>query len=94
MDYTIRTATNADVTAVLALWRTAENRPSATDTEQALNGLLKRDSDSLLLAADGAEIVGTLIVGWDGWQGSFYVAPESIATLAGGSKRSPEAQPA
>jgi ribosomal protein S18 acetylase RimI-like enzyme len=72
VDYTIRTATKADITAVLALWRTAKSRPSVTDTEQALNVLLRRDSGALLLAADGAEIVGTLIVGWDGWRGSFY----------------------
>lgn len=43
-----------------------------TDNERALDGLLRRDSNSLLLADRGAEILGSLIVGWDGWRGSFY----------------------
>jgi ribosomal protein S18 acetylase RimI-like enzyme len=33
----------------------------------------------VLVAAEGERIVGTLIVGWDGWRGSFYrlaVAPD------------------
>jgi ribosomal protein S18 acetylase RimI-like enzyme len=94
--YTIRTAAKADVAAVLAFWRTAESRPSPTDTEQALNSLLRRDSGSLLLAVDGAEIVGTLIVGWDGWRGSFYrlaVHPEwrrkglAVALVGAGERK-------
>lgn len=68
----IRNGTEADVPAVLALWRCAESPPTATDTQPALSGLLKRDPGALLLAAAGAEVVATLIVGWDGWRGSFY----------------------
>lgn len=71
MSYTIRTATTADAPSVLKLWSAVDN-PSATDTERALNGLLTRDPDSLLLAEDNSEIIGSLIVGWDGWRGSFY----------------------
>jgi ribosomal protein S18 acetylase RimI-like enzyme len=34
--------------------------------------LLEFDDGALLVATDGDEIVGTVIVGWDGWRGSMY----------------------
>lgn len=68
----IRTGRSLDVPAVLALWRQADSLPSKTDTEAGLSRLLERDPGSLLLAEADAEIVGTLIAGWDGWRGSFY----------------------
>jgi len=71
-DWRIRTAEQADTPSVLALWRAAESLPSVTDTEDALKRLLKRDPDSLLLAEADREIIGSLIVAWDGWRGSFY----------------------
>ncbi len=43
-----------------------------TDTEVGLERLFDRDSDALLLAERAGELVGSLIVGWDGWRGSFY----------------------
>ncbi len=69
---TIRTGTVADVASVLSLWRDAESLPTATDTERALEMLLDRDPGALLVASFDEEIVGSLIVGWDGWRGSFY----------------------
>jgi ribosomal protein S18 acetylase RimI-like enzyme len=71
-DWAIRTGTRADIASVLALWRVAESLPTATDSERALDDLLRRDPNSLLLADGGTEILGSLIVGWDGWRGSFY----------------------
>jgi ribosomal protein S18 acetylase RimI-like enzyme len=71
-DWRIRTAEQADTPSVLALWRAAESLPSVTDTEDALKRLLKRDPDSLLLAEADREIIGSLIIAWDGWRGSFY----------------------
>lgn len=68
----IRLGGAADVPAVLALWRKSETPTSPTDTEPALRLLLDRDPDSLLLAVMGEEIIGSLIVAWDGWRGSFY----------------------
>ena len=70
-EWAIRAGTMEDSESVLALWHAAETRPSSTDSELALARLLERDPDSLLLAA-GDEIIGSLIVGWDGWRGSFY----------------------
>jgi GNAT superfamily N-acetyltransferase len=38
-----------------------------------VRGLLLRDSHALVVAADdGGRVVGTLIVGWDGWRGNLY----------------------
>jgi ribosomal protein S18 acetylase RimI-like enzyme len=71
-DWRIRSAGKAEAPLVLALWRAAESPPSVTDTEGALELLLRHDPDSLLLAEAGGEVVGSLIVAWDGWRGSFY----------------------
>lgn len=60
-----------DIESVLALWHSAQTRPSSTDSELALARLLERDPNSLLVA-EGDGIVGSLIAGWDGWRGSFY----------------------
>jgi ribosomal protein S18 acetylase RimI-like enzyme len=57
---------------VLGLWRAAEAQPSATDDEESLGLLLRRDPESLLLAEVDGELAGSLIAAWDGWRGSFY----------------------
>jgi ribosomal protein S18 acetylase RimI-like enzyme len=55
---------------VLALWETSRSAASVTpDTAEALEALLDR---SLLLVADDDGIIGTLVVGWDGWRGNMY----------------------
>jgi ribosomal protein S18 acetylase RimI-like enzyme len=61
-----------DVEGVLALWRRAEASPSTTESAADVHGLLDRDPEALLVAESAAEIVGSLIVGWDGWRGTFY----------------------
>jgi ribosomal protein S18 acetylase RimI-like enzyme len=68
----LRSGRPEDVDAVLALWRRAEASPSPTESTADLLGLLERDPEALLLGASGGEIVGSLIVGWDGWRGTFY----------------------
>jgi ribosomal protein S18 acetylase RimI-like enzyme len=69
---TIRNATARDIASVLELWRDSGSVPTVSDSPEALGGLLERSPDALLLAETGDEIVGSLIVGWDGWRGSFY----------------------
>ena len=69
---TIRSGDTVDVASVLTLWRAAASLPTVTDTESSLNDLLRRDPGALLLAECAGEPVGSLIVGWDGWRGSFY----------------------
>lgn len=71
-EWTIRAAGDDDVAAVLDLWRAAANSRSATDSEEGLERLLRRDARSLLVAEAGGAVVGSLIAGWDGWRGSFY----------------------
>jgi ribosomal protein S18 acetylase RimI-like enzyme len=87
----IRTGTVDDIPQVLDCWHQADAAPSATDDPEALAQLLRSDPGALLVATEGptrerAEdpsvgngLVGTLIVGWDGWRGSYYrlaVVPE------------------
>ena len=68
----LRTGRVDDVEAVLDLWRRAEASPSPTESAEDVRGLLERDPEALILAESGGEIVGTLIVGWDGWRAAFY----------------------
>jgi ribosomal protein S18 acetylase RimI-like enzyme len=68
----LRTGTLEDVEAVLDLWRRAEASPSSTESAEDVRGLLARDPEALILAEAAGEIVGSLIVGWDGWRATFY----------------------
>jgi ribosomal protein S18 acetylase RimI-like enzyme len=61
-----------DIEAVLALWKRAEAGPSSTESADDVRWLLERDRDALLLADAEGDVVGSLIVGWDGWRGTFY----------------------
>ena len=55
----------------MRLWETSRSAASLTpDTVEAVEALL--DRSLLLLAVDDDEIVGTLVVGWDGWRGNMY----------------------
>ena len=42
------------------------------DTVEAVEALIAQPGSVLLLAVDGDEVVGTLVVGWDGWRGNMY----------------------
>jgi ribosomal protein S18 acetylase RimI-like enzyme len=71
MGVDIRHASAADLPRVLGLWA-GSTIESTTDSLGSLEVLLARDDRSLLLAESGDELVGTLIVGWDGWRGGLY----------------------
>jgi ribosomal protein S18 acetylase RimI-like enzyme len=68
-----------EVPAVLAFWQVAaENDSRPADTSEAVEALLSRDPEALILAVDSDRIVGSIIVGWDGWRCHLYrlaVAP-------------------
>ena len=67
----IRTATAADIPAVLALWQ--RERSGAAVTEDTEEGLARAiEAGALLVADDGDAIVGTVIAGWDGWRGAMW----------------------
>jgi ribosomal protein S18 acetylase RimI-like enzyme len=62
-----------DVAALLELLVRADASPSSTESAEDFGGLLLRDPGAILLAeAEDGTIVGSLIVGWDGWRGTFY----------------------
>jgi ribosomal protein S18 acetylase RimI-like enzyme len=68
--YTIRTATRADIPAVLELWDQARSGHAQTqDTPGALERLLATDAQALLIAG---EVDGALIAAFDGWRGNLY----------------------
>lgn len=71
-EWEIRAGTDGDAEAVLALWRAAEGPRSPTDNVEGVCALLRRDPGALLVAEGEGAVVGSLIVGWDGWRGCFY----------------------
>ncbi|MGW7052430.1 GNAT family N-acetyltransferase [Streptomyces sp. NPDC054887] len=77
-DLRIRAATPDDLDAVLAFWKDAAEGTSISDDRAGVERLVARDPNALLLAelaADGggnAELVGTVIAGFDGWRCHLY----------------------
>jgi ribosomal protein S18 acetylase RimI-like enzyme len=72
-DITIRTATAADVEAVVGLWGVARTEHAVTDDRpEAVLRLIETDPDALLIAELGKEVVGAVIAAWDGWRGNIY----------------------
>jgi len=69
---TIRDGAPADFPHLLELWRIAGSVPTPTDTPESLAALLAFDPDALIVAEAGGVVVGSVIVAWDGWRGSFY----------------------
>lgn len=61
-----------DIPGVLELWHEAGAVPSATDDVDGLTALLAHDPGALIVADEDGRIVGSLIVGWDGWRGAFH----------------------
>jgi ribosomal protein S18 acetylase RimI-like enzyme len=78
-DLTFRSAVAADAVDVLAFWAgAAEDTGRPPDSTDAVLRLITRDPDALLLALDDNRIVGSIIIGWDGWRCHLYrlaVAP-------------------
>jgi ribosomal protein S18 acetylase RimI-like enzyme len=69
----LRTATDADVDELLALWLEAgENESRPADTREAVLALLARDPDAVILAEHDGEMIGSVIAGWDGWRYHLY----------------------
>ena len=69
---TVRAGTVADVDAVLGLWATSAGPTRLPSDSGAVLRLLERDSRALLVAENGGAVVGTLILGWDGWRAHVY----------------------
>jgi len=67
-------ALERDYPAVMALWQTAGPgiHVSPSDSSDEISRKLQRDPDLFLVAEDGAQIVGTVIGGFDGRRGMVY----------------------
>jgi len=65
----------------MALWEeAAENDARPADSSDAVETLLARDSQALMIAEMDGRIVGSIIAGWDGWRAHLYrlaVHPEA-----------------
>lgn len=75
--YAVRTATPADVDALLAFWAHAAEGTSITDDRDGVARLVAWDPEAVLIAypASGpgaAAIAGTVIAGFDGWRCHLY----------------------
>ena len=69
----VRSARTDDAGEVLALWAQARSSHATTpDDEGAIERLLGRDRDSLLVAESDGRVVGALVAAWDGWRGNMY----------------------
>lgn len=68
----IRSATPDDLASVVDLWNRAAGPTRRAGQIPEASALLARDADALIVAEDAGEIVGTLIVGWDGWRCHLY----------------------
>lgn len=80
MPFELRTARADEADVLLELWQeAAENDARPADTREAVDALLRRDPDAVLVADDGGQVVGSVIAGWDGWRFHLYrlaVRPE------------------
>lgn len=70
--WTLRPATRDTFERVLGLWLAADADPTVTDTIDSLRLLYATDAQALLIAEEDGEVIGTLIVAWNGWRGSLY----------------------
>jgi ribosomal protein S18 acetylase RimI-like enzyme/mannose-6-phosphate isomerase-like protein (cupin superfamily) len=78
----IRPARLADIDEVLALWTAAYDSGPArqADDRESVGRLIdgRAGAGCLLVAEEAGRVVGTVILGWDGWRGNVYrlaVAP-------------------
>jgi ribosomal protein S18 acetylase RimI-like enzyme len=69
---TVRSAQVEDLPAVVDLWNRAAGPTRRAGQVPEATRLLQRDPDALLLAEADGRIIGTLIVGWDGWRCHMY----------------------
>jgi hypothetical protein len=81
----IRRCRREECESVLDFWRRAETLESVTDSLDVLEALAA-DGQGFLVGVRSGCIVGTVIVGYDGWRGHVYrlavARPRSAATAS------------
>jgi ADP-ribose pyrophosphatase YjhB (NUDIX family) len=71
--FRLRAASADDIDGLLAMWlEAAENLSRPADTRQAVEALLDRDPEAVIVAEHGGELIGSVIAGWDGWRCHLY----------------------
>ena len=68
----LREVRDAELVAVLALWREAEATVSHTDAVEDVRLAASGSTSVVLIAEDEGRIVGSAIGGFDGWRGNIY----------------------
>lgn len=59
--------------AVIALWSEGRSgHATVADRPENVERLIERDPEALLVAEEDGEVMGALIVAWDGWRGNLY----------------------
>ena len=78
MMVTTRTATVHDIPSIVAFWEVAGGPTRTPPTATAVDALLRADPYALIIAEHETILVGSVVVGWDGWRCHLYrlaVAP-------------------
>jgi ribosomal protein S18 acetylase RimI-like enzyme len=70
--HVLRAGGAADIDRLLAFWRTSAEDTDREDDRVAVERLLLRDPEALILAVEDDDIVGSVIAGWDGWRWHLY----------------------
>jgi ribosomal protein S18 acetylase RimI-like enzyme len=69
----IRSATTDDIDDVVSLWRRFGGPTRTLGQQNEARALLARDPEALILACDDqTDVIGSLVVGWDGWRCHLY----------------------
>jgi ribosomal protein S18 acetylase RimI-like enzyme len=69
----IRCATTDDIDDVVSLWRRFGGPTRTLGQHNEARALLVRDPEALIVACDNeTEVIGSLVVGWDGWRCHLY----------------------
>jgi ribosomal protein S18 acetylase RimI-like enzyme len=85
---TVRTATAADIDAVLDLWSRGAGESSIANDASQIERMLTRDPEMLLLAEeDDGHLVGSVIAGFDGWRAHVYRMAVDPSVRKGGVGR-------
>jgi ribosomal protein S18 acetylase RimI-like enzyme len=69
----IRSATIDDIEDVVSLWRRFGGPTRTLGQHDEARALLARDPEALIVACTNeARVIGSLVVGWDGWRCHLY----------------------
>jgi ribosomal protein S18 acetylase RimI-like enzyme len=80
----VRFAHGDDIAQVVDLWDRAGGPTRHPGRHSEAQALIERDPEALMICVDEGRLLGTLIVGWDGWRCHLYrLAVDSSARRQG-----------